>query len=420
MRTNVLVYNGSGVSASSRDHCLTALRSFLGHAYDVQLVAPKALRQDPWADTCALLVFPGGRDLPYCYDLEGQANTRIRQWVEQGGRYLGFCAGAYYASRRVEFEVGTPLEVVGDRTLDFFPGVCAGTAFPGFAYETEEGAREVVLDLERSTWRDSWSQSPEAVDVWYNGGGMFKLDGSGTKSSDARVEVLARYAQLPSRPVAGVFTRPGGRGKAVLWAVHPERPTFSDLPSAADPTTRTYEEKEIRRRSLLRSTLLLLDLDVSEEPAQAPRILPMFLSSLDLTSLNNAAGAIAGKCTREGANIVLSDRNDSFSLHQPSSALALLQAARLRPGTSDSEEQRKLMKEICICTDGPPSTTLTPLFDASIFFAELQRATLPSGPRFGDVLLYGEAVTSTQTLLDKCVGSASSVLLATENSSQQE
>lgn len=32
---------------------------------------------------------------------------RLPGYVEGGGAYLGLCAGAYYACRRVEFELGT-------------------------------------------------------------------------------------------------------------------------------------------------------------------------------------------------------------------------------------------------------------------------------------------------------------------------
>jgi glutamine amidotransferase-like uncharacterized protein len=48
-----------------------------------------------------------------------------------GGSYLGLCAGAYYGSSRVVFEPGTPLEVIGDRELAFFPGIARGAAYPG-------------------------------------------------------------------------------------------------------------------------------------------------------------------------------------------------------------------------------------------------------------------------------------------------
>jgi glutamine amidotransferase-like uncharacterized protein len=53
------------------------------------------------------------------------------EFVQSGGAYLGLCAGAYYATARVVFEPGTPMEVVGDRELAFFPGIGRGCAFPG-------------------------------------------------------------------------------------------------------------------------------------------------------------------------------------------------------------------------------------------------------------------------------------------------
>ena len=52
-------------------------------------------------------------------------------YVKSGGSYLGLCAGAYYGCARVVFEPGTPLEVVGGRELQFFPGTARGAAFPG-------------------------------------------------------------------------------------------------------------------------------------------------------------------------------------------------------------------------------------------------------------------------------------------------
>ena len=55
----------------------------------------------------------------------------VADYVHGGGRYLGLCAGAYYACNRVEFEQGSPMEVQGDRELQFFPGIARGAAYPG-------------------------------------------------------------------------------------------------------------------------------------------------------------------------------------------------------------------------------------------------------------------------------------------------
>jgi len=401
---NVLIYNGSGVSAASRDNTLIALRAFLGHRYDVQLVSPKTLRQEPWTDSCALLVFPGGRDLPYQFDLQGPANARIRRWVEDGGRYVGFCAGAYYASATVEFEVGTPLEVVGERELGFFPGACRGTAFPGFEYGTSAGARECRLTLDRTAWRDHWSASPEEAVVWYNGGGAFVLDeGKAAKG----VTVLARYEELPGQPAAGVRCDVG-KGRAVLWAVHPEHPAVPDAPSSIDaveaPSVFDFATKETRRLGLLRATLAMLELDVADTPAPPPQLLPLFLTAAEPAAVTAVATALAALGTQSAAEpgaVDVAERHDHFQLHPAAAAARLLAQARARPGTAEPEELHKAVKCICACTEGPPSLALAPLFNVERYFAELTRAAESPEPRFGRVLLYGEAVTSTQTMLDQ-------------------
>ncbi|KAK4703255.1 biotin---protein ligase, partial [Phenoliferia sp. Uapishka_3] len=391
----VLVFNGSGVSAASRDHALHNLRSFLSHRYDVQLITPKSLRDDPWPGVCSLLVFPGGRDLPYQFDLQGKANQRIKDFVKGGGKFLGFCAGAYYASTRVEFEIGSPLEVVGDRELAFFPGTCRGTVFPGFAYETEAGARQAEITLNRTAWRDHWSQSPESVSVWYNGGGAFiDADGFGP-----HVTTLARYEEVEGKPAAGVRCRVG-EGVAVLWAVHPEHPTLLD-PTSASPLDE-FNNREGRRKGLLRATLAMLDLEVSDVPAPPPQLLPLFLASPDLSLVQTIAQSIASKAESPAVeSATVRDRNDTFVLHPPASALQVALSIRSQPGSSDPEVLRLATKEIIACTTAIPTTLQTPLFDLTSYFDQLDAASSPSIPRFGRTLLYGESVTSTQTMLDK-------------------
>lgn len=123
---NVLIYADEGVSQNSLSNTRAALSDLLSESYDIKAIAASTLASEPWEGATSLLVFPGGRDLPYCSKLAGKANARIKRWIEQGGKYLGICAGAYYGSQRVEFKLGTPLEVQGPRELDLFPGLCKG------------------------------------------------------------------------------------------------------------------------------------------------------------------------------------------------------------------------------------------------------------------------------------------------------
>ncbi|GAA5821752.1 hypothetical protein JCM3770_003161 [Rhodotorula araucariae] len=395
-KLNILVYDGSGVAAASRDNLVRALRAFLAHRYDVQLVTPRQIKDEPWTNNCALLVFPGGRDLPYLFDLAPKGNRRIREWVEHGGRYLGICAGAYYACDRIEFQVGTALEVTGDRELAFFPGVCAGTVFPGFQYDSDNGARECSLALNRAAWREHWPQSPEACEVWYNGGGAFFPSEPSTSPTGRPFEVLATYAQVEGSPAAGVLCHVG-KGKAVLWGTHPEHASPPDGTDAA-----AFEAKERARLNLIRGTLSALDLEVSEAPTPPPRLLPLFLASDDPANVQQAAEALAGVAQPSGpAEASIADRHDTFVLHNADAASQLLHRAR-NPDTPTPEEPDELQQEpkhICICDEALPSPALTPLFDLGLYFATLRQ--VQPAPLAGQVVLYGEVVTSTQTMLDK-------------------
>ena len=180
------------------------------------------LLKEPWTATCALLVIPGGADLGYCRTLNGAGNRRITQFVRRGGRYLGLCAGGYYGSKRCEFEVGDrTMEVIGERELAFFPGICRGGAFKGFHYHSEEGARAALLDVCKETL--SIGTIPTQFRSYYNGGGVF-VDASLYR--DRGVEVLANYKEKlnvdSGEGSAAVVYCKVGDGAAVLSGTHPE------------------------------------------------------------------------------------------------------------------------------------------------------------------------------------------------------
>ena len=58
---------------------------------------------------------------------------------------MGLCAGGYFGAREVQFEMGTPLQVHGQRDLGFFPGVARGAVFPGFDYNSMRGCKGFIL-----------------------------------------------------------------------------------------------------------------------------------------------------------------------------------------------------------------------------------------------------------------------------------
>ena len=187
-------------------------------------ITSDAVLKEPWTSTCALLVMPGGADLPYCRILNGDGNRKIKQYVQRGGAYLGLCAGAYYGSSKCEFMVGDKvMEVVGERELAFFPDTCRGLAFPGFKYQSEAGARAAEIAVQKGALSPRTGNLPETLRVYFNGGGVFV---NASKYKDRGVEVLATYTEKlhvdPGEGSAAVVYCKVGEGGAVLTGPHPE------------------------------------------------------------------------------------------------------------------------------------------------------------------------------------------------------
>ncbi|KAG8916819.1 biotin holocarboxylase synthetase [Tulasnella sp. 418] len=410
---NVLVYDGPGVSQTSLSQTISSLKSLLYPNYSINSIKPSSLISDPWPPSCALLVIPGGRDLPYVSSL-AQANPRIRDFVHNGGSFLGICAGAYYTSRRVEWEVGTPLEVVGNRDLGFFPGTAKGCVYDGFLYESEDGARAINVEVQNSDADGSKIYSG----IYYNGGGMF--EGADEMKSKG-VRVLARYVDGDAKGKAAAVSCDVGQGRAILWGPHLEYPLVQQPASAAIyktlPTdvTVAVEEMENGRWELLKETLGLLGLRCSLPNPSQPTIsktpLPQVLIA-PLEKQNIVAGivgALAPHIPDGNAPPIIQDANDAFYIHTSGQLSKVLAEERSKTVfTTDSSTRHVIIMD----GDARPDDQEVPLFNIEGFFAHLssvrrdlgiepteRRSGLEWG--IGEALLYGEVVTSTQTLFDK-------------------
>jgi biotin--protein ligase len=142
------------------------------------------------------------------------------------------------------------------------------------------------------------------------------------------------------------------------------------------------------------------------------RPLPQFLTSAPdkLSITDTILDAIAAP--QSGAQLTtFKDANDEFHFHSLQESAALLATARAAAQTA-SDPSTWQPKHIVVCRDGRlPDKTLTPLFDLELFYTALGAARRTEGLKapsstdlawgIGEALLYGEAVTSTQTMLDK-------------------
>jgi glutamine amidotransferase-like uncharacterized protein len=206
----IFVYADKGVGPKSLTFSLQVLKEAYPHA--VRAIDHKTLLNTSWEEESELLVFPGGYDTPFQQSLGGVGNARIKAFVERGGKYLGICAGAYYASSCIEFEKGGKLEIVEKRELGFYPGKAVGPALGlgEFCYLSDKGAKPARIE-----WEQRSAPFKESF-LYYNGGCAFEGDFE-------KVEVIARYGENKQ---AAIVLCQVEKGKALLLGVHPEFETF--------------------------------------------------------------------------------------------------------------------------------------------------------------------------------------------------
>ena len=154
-----------------------------------------------------IFVMPGGADLPYCKKLNGPGNRKIRKFIEDGSFYIGICAGAYYACRRINFK-GKDYDVSGDRELGFFEGTAEGSLpfLTDGNYFSDDGAEsKAMISLK---FKEKLSEEY----FYYHGGPVFIPD----SITNHKYRVIAKYEDNPPAVIKGKVEK----GNYLLSAVH--------------------------------------------------------------------------------------------------------------------------------------------------------------------------------------------------------
>jgi len=209
----IYIYEGPGTSSVAIQHTEYTLKKMLHTRYTIQKITPEEVIHGAWSKNTALFIMPGGTDTLYGRFLNFKGNKKIQAYVQEGGAYLGFCAGAYYGSQHVTFSPETPLEVRGDRELAFFPGIAEGPTLAPWDDTSNAGAKAAALQWKTPHGPFSMDQT---VTAYFNGGCHFVQ-----ASNYPHVRVLATYqAALPSK--AAIVEMDIGKGCVILSGVHCE------------------------------------------------------------------------------------------------------------------------------------------------------------------------------------------------------
>lgn len=368
---NVLIYSGPEVVQSSLATLTSTLRSLILPNYTVQSITQHTLRNHPWTASCALLVIPSfvtsGSDMM----------TRVSKFVNDGGSVLAFSVGAKGRAGGalvlpVSSEMGLSVPSAG---LDLPDSVLVEFAPPG------SGGEETVIVEGFAGNTLSSVQSPVPRPVFTN------------LVDRPNVEVLGRFG---GGEVAGVSLSFGslGSGRAVLWAPRLDQP----LVKVSSPDS----EEEARRLGLMRKSLQECGLNLPSVGALSSRVpTPMYFVGA-APVVDTILSRLSVDFT-QGSSKELKDQNDTFVIHPSSDAATDL---------PESDVTTLQPKRIIALTDNTfPPKNKNPTFDAELYLGELAKGKQRSRGfndnsdpwPIGAALMYGEVVTSTQTMLDRFI-----------------
>ena len=212
-KAQIALYNDGGYGTWQDG--LTALEQFLtwkGVAYTE--VNADTVNNTDWPTRYQAICFPGGYAYYYKLAIDSNGIQKIRQFVNDGGSYLGICAGAYFASDSVQWEEDGLL----DYPLDLFDGAAIG-AIDSIAPWDNYTMTQVNLNPNHPINQ----YEPAFEIILYYGGPYFR------KHAGAAMDTVGTWQSYHDLP--GIITFNYGNGRVLLMGPHPENEEDSDRDS---------------------------------------------------------------------------------------------------------------------------------------------------------------------------------------------
>lgn len=165
---------------------------------------------------CTALIVSGGYTSTYVSALGRKGFERIREFIMGGGEYIGICAGAYIAARKVEV-LGSP----------------EGLGIINITNLRRKGVGLVNITIVKPDHPIA-ERCSGVVRIWYKNGPY--------SASEDGVEVMAKYYENYAAIVCSTY----GKGIVVIFSPHPE----GSLEGGADP-------EKLRTMKLLENAIAL-------------------------------------------------------------------------------------------------------------------------------------------------------------------
>ena len=203
----IAIYSDKGTWEES---VKAAEKMFQWMGYEVELIDANYINKKE-LDNFEILCFPGGDMFQYAQDISLEGKDDIRNFVSDGGGYIGICGGAYFASEKVIWQENE-LPMI---PLGLFSGTAKGPIDEIVTYPDYSMCEVNIVDSTHPVTKSE----PDSVSVLYYWGPVLIPD------KDNDINILGRYNK-GNQPTMLAFEY--GEGKVFLIGTHPEIEENSD------------------------------------------------------------------------------------------------------------------------------------------------------------------------------------------------
>lgn len=157
------------------------------------------------------------------------------------------------------------------------------------------------------------------------------------------------------------------------------------------------------RASFLRACLAKLGLDLSAGPSAPPSLSRMHLTSANHTEVGEMLASWEEAITREDGEEYIRGEHDVFRIEKHSSRWDVDKLREALPEADGIVDYNAAVKVVVPHEDEWPDVKETPSFNHRLYYNSLRayRAQEPAAKEWGETIMYGEVITSTNTLMDK-------------------
>ena len=204
---DVALYSDRGASTT----CVTATRNmFEWMGFEVEVIDAQYIN-DHSLGGFRIICFPGGDMYQYAQDITAAGKGKVRNFISDGGGYVGICGGAYFTGERVIWQgVQLPMS-----PLAIFPGTTQGPIDAIAPYP------DCIMCRINITDDDHPITQPDSANPWI----MYCYGPKLLPNANADVDVLGVY-DIGGQPAMIAFQY--GSGRVFIIGTHPEIEEDSD------------------------------------------------------------------------------------------------------------------------------------------------------------------------------------------------